>query len=75
MISDLIPDPCSAPLWIGENPATNTGVVETVETVGDQWPHQVRDWKYNNGRDWQGRDPLLTVTGNINQLLAAMTSS
>ena len=51
---------------IGYDPATDAGGVETVGPAGDQWPHQVRAWRYaSDSRDWQS-DPLLTVTGNIN---------
>ena len=45
------------------DPATDLGGVVTVAPAGDQWPHQVRDWKYYSG-GWHS-DPLLTVTGNI----------
>ena len=57
----------TAGYWlIGSDPATNSGGVGTVDPAGDQWPHQVRDWKYyTTSGGWQS-DPLLTVTGNIN---------
>ena len=50
---------------IGPDPATNGGGVGTVDPAEDQWPHQVRSWKYSSGGKWQS-DPQLTVTGNIN---------
>ena len=41
------------------------GAVRTVDPTGDQWPHQVRAWQYAVVGGWES-DPLLTVTGNIN---------
>merc|ERR1712062_930025 len=47
---------------IGSDPATDRGGVATLRPAGDQWPHQVRDWKYaTTSGEWVS-DPLLTVT-------------
>ena len=50
---------------IGPDPETEKGGVGTVDPAGDQWPHQVRNWKFWTGKEWES-DPSLTVTGNIN---------
>ena len=47
------------------DPTTDAGGVRAADPAGEQWPHQVRAWKYYSGGNWQS-DPLLTVTGNIN---------
>ena len=54
---------------IGPKPADNKGGVLSVLSVpsvlSDQWPHQVRAWKYYGGDGKWLSDPRLTVTGNM----------
>ena len=51
---------------IGAKPADDKGGVVTANEARDQWPHQVRAWKYDGVDGKWLSDPQLTVTGNMN---------
>ena len=65
MMTELLRNDITEGGWvIGDDPATGNGGVSTADKARDQWPHQVRDWRYHSDQGWQS-DPLLTLTGDI----------
>ena len=50
---------------IGDDPATDEGVVKTAVSAGDLWPHQARAWQSYTTSGWWESEPQLTVKGNI----------
>ena len=53
------------------DPASNSGVVGTVEGNLQTWPHQVTEWEYYSGGKWYN-DSLLSVTGDINIVISVL---
>ena len=50
---------------IGDDPATDEGVVKTAVSVRDLWPHQAGAWQSNTTSGGWKSEPKLTVKGNI----------